>query len=113
MNNKVSDGATVPYANSSGSTIPGGTVVVILDQVRAGVAVKDIPDGETGDLLIQGVVEVAAENGGGLNWDQGAAIYYDTADSNCNDDATGNTPLGWAWEAKGATDTTGKVKLAG
>lgn len=52
MKNYVNEGNTIPYTNSGGTTIPSGRVVATGHLL--GVAVKDIPPGETETLWIRG-----------------------------------------------------------
>lgn len=111
--NKHSDGNTIPYANSSGSLISSGDVVVILAGAsgRCGIAADDIANGSTGDVVMEGVFELAAESGGSTAWAQGALLYWDG--SQLTDTSSANDLIGYATEAKADGDTTAKVKLQG
>ena len=105
MLNKINDGKLMPYANTGTTTIEAGTPVIVQDIV--GVAVDDIPAGETGTLLIDGVVSSTAATGA---WLQGEDIYLTSAGV-LTTATTGNTLAGVAWAAKGTNDTTGYVLL--
>ena len=105
MLNKINDGKLLPYANTGTTTIEAGTPVIVQDIV--GVAVDDIPAGETGTLLIDGVVSGTAATGA---WLQGEDIYLTSAGV-FTTATTGNTLAGVAWADKTTAATTGYVLL--
>lgn len=72
----ASGGMELEYANSSGSTIPAGDVV-LADQTH-GVAHGDIADGETGVVYTAGRYEFAKPTGAGTDLAQGAVIGFNT-----------------------------------
>lgn len=56
MNNIVSNGNTIDYTNSTGSKINSGATVVV--GKMCAVAIADIANGETGALLVKGIVDL-------------------------------------------------------
>ena len=112
--NYVSTGKTVPYANSSGSTIAGGTLVPVGRMV--GVAVADIADGTTGDVAIEGVWNVAKVSGADITIYESTTLDVsqtpDAMEDAAATPATGDISNGAiAMETAGVGVTTVKVKL--
>lgn len=107
MTNKLRNGNTLEYANGSGSDIDSGDVVKVGDIV--GVAVTDIPDGESGALDLDGVFELPAGTGA---WTQGDQLYYRTDGKFYTSTATGAIPAGIAYDDKTTAGTTGYVLLS-
>lgn len=112
----VEKGDTLDYANSSGSTIVANTPVVVGQQM--GIVAEDIPDGETGVLLMSGVFNVpkvdaaVIAQGESVNWDASASEFDDNAAVAASGDVSGCCV---AWEAKGATtgeDIAVKINVA-
>lgn len=68
-----SEGQTVDYPNSSGSTILRGQVVDL--GVWIGVAIADIEDGETGAIQIEGAFQFKKYTGEVISL--GAVVYWD------------------------------------
>ena len=107
MNNKIADGKTILYPNSSGDTITAGSVVELA--THCAVTVADIADGDSGAAEVTGVYELAAETG--VAWDQGDDVYWDG--TKLTKTSTDNTPCGKAHEAKASAAATAKVRLIG
>lgn len=105
MINKYNDGALMPYANAGTTTIEAGTAVQVNDTV--GIAVDDIPAGETGTLCLEGVFLVTAETGA---WLQGENLYL-TSTGTFTTATTSNKLCAKAWAAKTTAATTGYAKL--
>lgn len=102
-------GDVITYTNT-GSAIASGDVVVIGSII--GVAEKAIAATTgTGPVRIAGIVTLAAENGTGKSWTAGSQLYWNSSSAYLCDDSTGNTKAGIAPYAKGASATTGQVKL--
>lgn len=107
MDNKVDNGSTVNYTNSSGATIASGAVVAMGHCL--GIAVGDIADGETGAVAIEGkftVPKVAAAVfavGEKLVWDASAAAFDDSAAVPASGDITGGAVAAVAGAATEAT----------
>jgi predicted RecA/RadA family phage recombinase len=106
--NFIQCGDTLEYANSSGSTITAGSVVVIGS--LAGVALNDIPDGESGTVMVEGVFKLTKVTGTAFS--QGDELFWDSGNTRLNKTAT-DKPIGTAHEAAGSSDTTAMVKLYG
>lgn len=112
MKNFIQDGKTIEY-KVAGTAIKSGEVRVIGDV--AGVAVTDGAVDETVVLNVTGVYELA-KGAGAIT--QGQKVYaaadgsgiVATAGGAEADDET-NKPVGCAWEAADAGDTTVLVKL--
>lgn len=115
----VQDGNVLDYSNSLGSTIAADSVVVIGANGEAilGVALRDIPDGETGPLGINGVYSLpkvsaaVITQGETVNWDLSAGAFDDNQAVAASGDVSG--VAAYAFESKGNGDTTLKVKLTG
>ncbi|MBC16547.1 MAG: hypothetical protein CL942_05790 [Desulfovibrio sp.] len=90
MKTYIREGTRMPFTNSSGSSIPAGTPILV-DSV-VGVAVSEIKNGETGYLSMTGVhkVPVAA-----VSVDQGAKAYWDDTNKVFTNVDTGNTLNGY------------------
>ncbi len=73
-------GEAIDYTNAGGSTLDANTVV--LYGSRIGIVGADIPAGETGALLVNGVFELPkeyADSGKALT--AGQEVYWDNSDS--------------------------------
>ncbi len=106
--NLVQQGKTMAYTNAGANTIPVGTLV----QVNAvfGIAVKDIPAGETETLEVDGVYTCPATAGEAVA--QGVALYYITETRVLTTDGAGSKPcVGVAWAAKASGVTAVDVKI--
>ena len=106
MKNFVQNGKVLTYPNATGAAIKSGDLVIVGS--FAGVAVTDIPDGESGSLKLEGVYSIAKANGAVT---QGQKLYYVTADKNLSTTASGNTYVGKAFRAAGAGDLTVELAL--
>ncbi len=99
---------------TAGANIDSGDVVVLTDVV--GVAQADIANGETGAVLVTGVVQLPCEAddvitvGAKLYWN-GTALTLDPDDG--EQEPTAYPFAGHATTAAGATVTTVQVKLWG
>lgn len=100
----VQDGRTMNY--TAGSDVSAGDVIEFAGCI--GVALADIASGETGALLMMGVVTLTKETG--TAWTQGDALYWD-ATNNRLDKTNTNIPAGICWEDAASGDATGKVSL--
>jgi len=109
----VAEGQTAEYTNSSGSTIIGGSVVVMGDSLA--VAAHDIPDGTTGVVYLEGEFQLPAVSaadigqGQGVIWDADVGAFEDSAHSPASGDVSG---AAYATKASGAGITSVHVKLA-
>jgi predicted RecA/RadA family phage recombinase len=106
MKNSVSNGNVLVYSNSSGSTKLSGALVVI--GALAGIAVADIPDGDSGSLSLKGVFTIPKAAGAVT---QGQKLYWVSADSNLSTTASGNTLVGVAFRAAASGDATVELLL--
>jgi len=102
------DGERLPYANSSGSQIDSSEVVNINDNVH-GIAVADIPDGETGVVAVSGVHELTRDTSDGA-WSAGAELYWSGTDVTNTTGASDNI-IGVAAEDAASADGTAMVLL--
>lgn len=106
MKNFIQDGKTIEYKVAN-TAIKSGEVRVIGD--LAGVAVTDGAVADTVVLNVTGVYELA--KGAGVIT-QGQKVYAPADGSGIVATATDNNkPVGVAWEAAAAADTTVLVKL--
>jgi len=71
----VQPGQVLEHANSSGAAISAGSPVVMGDLV--GIALVDIPDGESGSVSITGVHKVPKV--AGVAWAQGEKVDWDAS----------------------------------
>ncbi len=110
--NFIQDGSTIDHANSSGSTILSGAVVVIGSLI--GVAIADIPNGEKGAVRIEGVFELPKVEAAVIG--TGEDVIYDITalefdDNAATAEAGGVSGACVAVEAAGNGALTVKVKL--
>lgn len=116
MKNAIADGNTLPYTNTSGSTIPSGRV--ILSGHTLGVAIADIPNNAVGTLRIRGRIaapKVSAAvfvTGEKLVWDVSANGGLGAFDDSATTPAAGDLTGGAVAALPGAnTETTCEVLL--
>lgn len=102
----VQRGEALDFANSSGSKINAGDVVVL--GTRIGVAGGDIANGETGAVHVVGVFEFPKASGAIT---LGAAVYWDATNSKITTTSTSNTLAGFAVAAAASGDETVLVKI--
>lgn len=69
------NGESIPWTNATGALVTGGSVVVLVGII--GVAVGDIPDGESGELALEEVWELPKKAGDVC--EIGTPLYYDAA----------------------------------
>lgn len=104
--NMITEGKVVPWTNPSTVDVSSGALVDI--GAIAGVALVDIPAGETGNVAIEDVYEVASETDAA--WTEiGTAVYFDGTSATLT--VTGGTPLGRVYRAKATSAATAWVKL--
>lgn len=108
---QISKGMTIPYTNSSGSTIAKGAVVELRDgnAGRIGIALADILDTETGDLDLHGVYELTI-----LTTDVAAAgtvVYWDAGNTRLTTTPSDHTIAGMLWTATANGEVLAKVKI--
>lgn len=102
MKNFVQPGMVMPY--TAGATIESGEAIQVNDLM--GVATGKMLNGETGELLLCGVVELTKEAPLVIN--QGDKLYYDTVAKNVDKTNT-NRFIGYAFAAALSADTKVKV----
>lgn len=113
--NHVQPGKVLDYTNATGATILSG-VVVAVGQIL-GVALKDIADGATGSVAVDGVFAVPKVSGAviaageSLTWDASAKAFDDNAATPAAGDITGAAAV--AFQAAGNGVTTLNVKFTG
>lgn len=106
MKNFVRRGNKLPYVNATGNDIDSGALVII--GALAGVAETDIANGDTGTLVLEGVVALPKAAGAIT---QGAKLYYDATNKVATTTATSNTLFGVAADAALAGDATVNAAL--
>jgi len=111
----VQDGRSIDY--TPGSVVAAGQVVV--QGAMIGVAKTPIAAGALGALAVRGIFDVVKANeqqavGAALYWDADGNPYGGTAGTGCaTTTAGGNTFIGFAQAAAGATDETVRVLWSG
>jgi predicted RecA/RadA family phage recombinase len=108
----------VLYTNGGSSTITAGTPIQI-HAYRVGIAVNDIPAGETDELDVSGrfrawgVGSQAWTAGTTVGWDADGSPLNGTASSGAYTTTAGNWnfPVGMVDEAKGSGEETGVIRL--
>jgi predicted RecA/RadA family phage recombinase len=107
MVNYVQDGDTItlvaPYAVASGAGALVGTIF--------GVAMNAVANAVEGEFRIKGVFDLAKSTG--VNWVQGAKLYWDNAAKSVTNVASSNTFIGCAMQAQINGDTTCRIRLNG
>jgi len=106
------EGDILYYANSSGSTIASGAVVVMGNII--GVALEDIANGSTGSVAVEGVFTLPKVTGSA--WTIGSKLLWDVSagkfDVGSATPATGDVSMCCVAAAAAASAaTTGAVKL--
>ena len=107
MKNYVEKGDTLTLTAPATLTSGSGALVGAI----FAVASDDAASGATFEGVTTGVFDLAAATS--QSWTVGAAIYWDNAAKNCTTTSSGNTKIGVAVAAKGASDTVGRVRLNG
>ena len=109
-------GETLDYPNSSGSKISKDTIVVLTAGAtgRIGVVATDIPNGETGEVNVTGVFEMAKTSSNALTI--GQAVYWDGTGITESSNDGGGTPTyypsaGFVAAAAAASATKVMVKI--
>ena len=101
----VQQGANIDYV--AGADIVAGQVVPLVN--LSGVAADDIANGDTGVLVTEGIVEIAAETG--VAWAVGDLIYWNDTDAKGTKTATDHVAMGFAVAVKASATAIGRVKL--
>lgn len=101
----VQPGEVIDY--TAGANIASGQVVLM--GARIGVALKAIPNGETGPVQVTGVFNIAKLSTD--NMAQGALLYWDNTNSRLTTTASGNTLAGFAAAAAAASTTSVNIKI--
>ncbi|HOD83748.1 MAG TPA: DUF2190 family protein [Phycisphaerae bacterium] len=107
----IQDGNSIDY--TPGADVTAGDVIVQGSLI--GVAKVDIPANKLGALAVRGVFDVVKANeqqalGAALYWDADGNPYNGTAGTGCATTTSGgNTFIGFAQAAAGATDETVRV----
>lgn len=91
---------------ASGAKSSGAVIVM---GARVGVALTDIANGATGSVAVRGVFALSKKSGD--TFAQGAACYWDAANSYVTSTSSGNTLAGSAAAAAASADTTMDVAL--
>ncbi|MGM0703881.1 MAG: DUF2190 family protein [Pseudomonadota bacterium] len=109
--NYVQDGQTIHWTNGTGSDVASGDPVVVGGLLC--VAVTDIPDGDSGALIAEGVAEIPKASGSAIN--QGTSVDFDASEGRADGDLTpaaGDlTGCGVAWKSADSDAETVMVKL--
>lgn len=105
MKNFVQEGKTMTI--TAGATIASGAGVLVGSVF--GVAVSSAVSGDKLPLALEGVYNLPKATGA---ISQGAKVYWDDTNKNVTTTASGNTLIGYAWDAQLSGDTTVNVLLA-
>lgn len=100
----IKDGKSVSH--TAGSDISSGDVVELGNRIA--IAMVDISTGKQGELALEGVFELPADNATAFS--QGDDLYHDGTE--LTKTAAGNVYAGECHEAKAETATTARVKLS-
>ena len=112
MKNYRQRGDTIPFTNSTGSTIVSGTAVV-LGNILA-VSLSDVANGQEGEAATEGVFELPKvpaavfTRGEKLIWDSSAGAFDDSSAVAATGDITGAAV---AWAPGANNETTCLAKL--
>lgn len=106
MENFIQEGKTLTITNGA-TAIESGDAVVVGGKLY--VAKADIAANVDGELLCEGVVELAKVSGTAFSI--GDKLFWDASALNLTKVATGNAPAGVCWEAAGSSAVLAKVKL--
>jgi len=107
MKNFIQPGEIMEFANC-GTAISSGDMVVIGE--RVGVAMVDIAaTSGSGSVSMEGVYSLPKTTS--QAWAQGDKLFRDASTGKLTTTATGNTPVGYAFEAAESSANTGSCKL--
>ena len=112
MKNFIEHGDTILYTNediTDALAISCGDFVLIGS--GGGVAVVDIPVGESGAVKLTGVYDLPKVSA--QAWTQGQKLYWAAATGEVTSTASSNKLIGFAWAAAANPSATGRVKLTG
>lgn len=101
---------TLPWTNSTGSTVNGDTVQSVGNTV--GILKEDIDDGEESVLLIDVPapgIDVPKQTG--TAWTAGDAVYYDSGSNDFTTASADGEYAGKVYADAASGDTTGRVLL--
>ena len=104
MQKFIQPGATLTATAAAATTV--GHITIINNLI--GVAAASVALGETVEVHVEGVYRLPKATGA-VN--QGATLYWSTANNNVTTTATSNTKIGYATEAALSGDTEINVKL--
>lgn len=112
MNNYVGEGKTINVTAPTGGLSAGDVVVRSSGTTGScAVVITDIAAGQTGAAYIEGVFTLPKATGTGNGFNDGAIVYWDAGNAQCEPSTTGNTRLGRAYGAASASASTMQVKL--
>lgn len=103
----IQQGETIDYKNGGASDIGYNDVIPLT--TRIGIAGEKIVVGAIGSVRVTGVFELPAVSGTAFN--VGDQLYWDAGAGNLTKTSSGNTPAGWAIEAKASAATTARTKI--
>lgn len=99
-------GERIDYINSTGSKIAANTIIPFGSRIA--VAGADIPAGEKGALVVEGVFELPKDSAAIT---AGAEVYWNADDAVITATSTGNTLAGYAVDAAAEGDAKVLVKI--
>ena len=103
----VQAGRVINYLNSTDADITVGDVVGLVSM--CGIAETNIPKGQTGAVVLEGVWEVPAVSNAAFS--VGDVVYWNASNNYATKTGTNNVFLGIVVEEKGSTATKAKVML--
>lgn len=112
MTSYKGEAGQVLHTNATGSTISSDEVVGLVTGTSGviGVAIADIANGATGNLLVEGRVQKTKASG--QAWTAYQVLYWDSGSSRLTTTSSSTfTRAGRAYKARASGDTTGEVLL--
>jgi predicted RecA/RadA family phage recombinase len=109
MKNYIQNGEVIDY--TAAGTVTAGTGILI--GTKLGIPTTSGVSGDKIALAVEGVFEHAKDTGAGTALTLGGIVYWNDTSKKITGSASGNTSIGWAFEAAATGDAIGKVKLHG
>lgn len=108
MRNFRQEGKNMDWVNGTGADVDAGDVILFTG-IGAGVAAVDIPDGETGVVVMEGVFRLPKIAATAIG--QGVKVYWDATPGEVTPTAADGVAIGYAFVGALAADTYVDVKL--
>lgn len=108
MKNYVQPGKTVPIV--AGTSTAAGEIEVVGAGIF-GVATTDIASGGSGEIVTEGVFDLAKVSGASTSLAAGAVVYWNNSGKTVTTSSTSNTKVGAVLAPAANADTTVRVKI--